>query len=519
MHEILHQLQNSEHQVNEMKAGSVDDFITNGDQVQQKRPVEHKTSTKVSPEMKKKLAQLIEDYADIFSKNQYDIGESTHPPIEIPTEGPPCISAPYTIPLKFRPWADNTLNKLLEAGMIQCTMSTWASPVIIVPKKGLQANQGNSREPLPIDAKLRMCCDYCKLNSKLPADFWNHDKQGRRIVKQGINAPYPLPRIDEMFDTIQGKRYLTTLDCTGTFHGLKLSPDAAKKSAFITHLGKFEWKVAPFGLALLPSYYSKAMQETLSGLEDFARNYMDDVIISSFTETEHLEHIRQVFQRFRDHKMKLKLAKCEFLRDKIQFLGHVIDHKGIHTIPEKTKEISKIKSPANVDEAKAFLGVLNYYCRFIPAFADLMHPIQKQLKRNVKFSWTTDCENAFNLAKKRLSQDPMLYHPDPGKPWIIKTDASKTAIAGILLQPHDVCGTTREVPVTFFSYNLTGTQQSWSATKRELYAIYVAVRKLHYLIYGGRITIRMDHKPLLDIVSGTAKTQNSAAAKKLHRWT
>ena len=113
----------------------------------------------------------------------------------------------------------------------------------------------------------------------------------------------------------------------------------------------------------------------------------------------------------------------------------------------------------------------------------------------------------------------MLYHPDPGKPWIIKTDASKTAIAGVLLQPHDVCGTTREVPVTFFSYNLTGTQQSWSTTERELYAIYVAVRKLHYLIYGGRITIRTDHKPLLDIMSGTAKTQNSAAAKYIRHHT
>ena len=272
-------------------------------------------------------------------------------------------------------------------------------------------------------------------------------------------------------------------------------------------------------ISTTPRILFKSNARDTQCLEDFARNYMDDVIISSFTETEHLEHIRQVFQRFRDHKMKLKLAKCEFLRDKIQFLGHVIDHKGICTIPKKTKEISKIKSPANMDEDKAFLGVLNYYCRFIPAFADLMHPIQKQLKRNVKFSWTTDCENAFNLAKKMLSQDPMLYHPEPGKPWIIETDTSKTAIAGILLQPHDICGTTREVPVAFFLYNLTGTQQSWSATERELYAIYVAVRKLHYLIYGGRVTIRTDHKPLLDIVSGTAKTQNSAAAEKLHRWT
>ena len=231
------------------------------------------------------------------------------------------------------------------------------------------------------------------------------------------------------------------------------------------------------------------------------------------------QNIRQVFQRFREHKMKLKLAKCEFLRDKIQFLGYIIDHEGIRTIPEKTEEISKIKSPANVDEAKAFLGVLNYYCRFILAFTDLMHPIQNQLKKNVKFSWTAECKNAFNLAKKRLSQDPMLYHPDPGKPWIIEMDASKMALAGILLQPHNIGGTTQEVSVTFFSCNLTGMQQSWSTTERQLYAIYVAVRKLHYLIYGGRITITTDHKPLVDIVSSTAKTQNSTATKKLRRWT
>ena len=103
VHKILHQFQDSKHQVNEMKAGLINDFITNSDQVQQKRPVEHKTSAKVSPETKKKLAQLIEDYTDIFSKNQYDVGESTHPPVEIPTKGLPCILTPYMIPLKFRP--------------------------------------------------------------------------------------------------------------------------------------------------------------------------------------------------------------------------------------------------------------------------------------------------------------------------------------------------------------------------------------------------------------------------------
>ena len=320
-----------------------------------------------------------------------------------------------------------------------------------------------------------MVCDYRKLNKKLPADFWSYDKDGRRIDNHGINAPYPLPHIDEMLASIRGHKFLTTLDCTSAFHGLRLSPDAAKKSAFITHLGKFEWKVAPFGLVLLPSYYLKAMQDTLSGLEDFARNYMDDVLIASYTEKEHLDHITQVFKRFRKFKMKLKLAKCEFGRSEIQFLGHIINHEGIRTLPEKTEEISKIKAPRNADEVLAFLGLLNYYRRFIPAFSDLMHPIQKLLKKNVKFEWTEECDVAFKTAKETLMRDPILYHPDPNTRWIIETDASKTAFAGVLLQPHIHDGIKQEVPVTFISYNFTGTQQAWSATERELYTIYMAM--------------------------------------------
>ena len=143
-------------------------------------------------------------------------------------------------------------------------MSTWASPVIIIPKKGLELPT-DPGTPLPVTAKLRLVCDYRKLNKKLPADFWSYDKEGQRIEKHGIN-----------------------------------------------HLGKFKWNIAPFGLALLPSYYSKAMQDILSGLEDFARNYMDDVLIVSYTEKEHLDHIRQVFERFCKFKMKLKLTKCKF---------------------------------------------------------------------------------------------------------------------------------------------------------------------------------------------------------------
>ena len=188
-----------------MNTGNMDDFITSNDQVQMKRPVQHQEKQTLSPEMKRKLDAIIDNYSDIFSKDQYDIGLSTHPPIEIPTEGPPCISAPYTIPVYRHPTQFHSNSDpgqpTLEAGMIQCTMSTWASPVIIVPKKGLELPKDPKR-PLPVSAKLRLVCDYHKLNKKLSVDFWSYDKEGQRIEKHGINAPYPLPRIDEMLTLI-----------------------------------------------------------------------------------------------------------------------------------------------------------------------------------------------------------------------------------------------------------------------------------------------------------------------------
>ena len=173
--------------------------------------------------------------------------------------------------------------------------------------------------------------------------------------------------------------------------------------------------------------------------------------------------------------MKLKLAKCEFGRSEIQCLGHIINHEGIRTVHEITEEISKIKAPRNANKVCAFLGLLNYYQRLIPAFTGLMHPIQKLLKKNIKFEWSEECYKAFRTAKETLMRDPILYHPDPNTPWIIETDTSKTMFAGILLQPHIHDGIKQEVPVTFISHNFTGTQQAWSATECKLYTIYITM--------------------------------------------
>ena len=168
---------------------------------------------------------------------------------------------------------------------------------------------------------------------------------------------------------------------------------------------------------------------------------MDDVLITSYTENKHLDHIEQVFKHFCKFKMKLKLDKC-------------------------------------------------------------------------KFKWMKECNKVFRTAKETLMRDPVLYHPDPNTPWITETDASKTAFTGVLLQPYVHDEIKQVVPVTFISYNFTGTQQAWSATECELYVIYIAICKLSYMIKGCKVTVRTDHKPVLEIVTGTAKAQNTVAADK-----
>ena len=171
-----------------------------------------------------------------------------------------------------------------------------------------------------------------------------------------------------------------------------------------------------------------------------------------------------------------------------------------------------------MDKVYAFLGVLNYYYRFIPALSHLMHPIQKLLEKDIKFEWTEECDKVFRTAKVTLMRDPLLYHPDLNTPFIIETDASKTAFTGVLLQPYVYDGIKQEVPVTFISYNFTGIQKAYSATECELYTICIAKHKLSYMIKGSKVTVRTDYKPLLEIVTGTAKAQNTVAADKFQCW-
>ena len=220
--------------------------------------------------------------------------------------------------------------------------------------------------------------------------------------------------------------------------------------------------------------------------------YLDDIIIYSRSEKEHLEHLEEIFIRLKAAGLKLKLEKCCFFKKHIQYLGHLISVEGIQPLPEKLESIAKMPAPKNPKEVKQFLGLVGYYRKFIPRFADISRVLTHLTKKDVEFKWTPECENCFQILKEFLQQAPILKYPDPHASYTLYTDASKYAYIGILTQNNN--GT--DHPITYISGLFHRSQLNWATLTKEAYAIYMSVKKLSFYIDTAKITVKSDHLPL-----------------------
>ena len=252
-----------------------------------------------------------------------------------------------------------------RAGIITKSISPWASPVVIVPKKSAPG------EP----PQRRMCVDFRKLNKTQPEV---RNMNGGK----GCISLVPLPKIDELYAKLQGYKIFSTLDlCSGYYH-IGLSHSAKPKTAFvISGMGKYEFNRVPFGLAQAPTHFQKLINKVLTDC-NFAMGYLDDIIIFSKTEEEHLEHLETIFNRLREAGLKLKLQKCSFFKKHIQYLGHLISDEGIQPLPEKLESIAKMPTPKNAKQVKQFLGLVGYYRKFIPRFADISRILTKLIRKD-----------------------------------------------------------------------------------------------------------------------------------------
>ena len=289
---------------------------------------------------------------------------------------------------------------MLDKRIISPSKSPWASPIVLVAKK---------------DGSTRFCVDYRKVNGVTCKDA------------------YPIPRVDGTLDTLSGSTWFSTIDLKSGYWQVEMAPKDREKTAFCTQEGLFEFNVMPFGLCNAPATFQCLMDCILAGLQwSSCLVYIDDIIIVGRSFEEHLHHLQQVFDRLKSAGLKIHPSECHFLHKKVNFLGHIVSTEGVSPDPSKTSIVKEWPTPKSVKEVQQFLGLANYYRRFIKNFAMIAKPLHQATEKQAHFKWTEHCAQAFNQLKDNLTSTPILAMPDWTKPFILDTDACETGIGAVL---------------------------------------------------------------------------------------
>ena len=355
------------------------------------------------------------------------------------------------------------LEELLGLGFIRQSSSPWGAPVLFVRKK---------------TGELRMCVDYRLLNSST------------------IKDRTPLPRIDELLDRVGTARYFSKLDLASGYWQVAIEEEAQPYTAFRTKYGSYEWLVMPFGLTNAPATFQKLMTHVLAGILDvFVLCYLDDLLIFSPTKEQHYADLDKVLTRLEEHKLHVKLSKCNFGEEEVEFLGHLVGAGRIKPDPSKLKTVSEWPTPKTPKDIRSFLGLAGYYRRFIPGFSRVAAPLHDLTALDAEWTWTRREEKAFTTIRDSLVSKPVLRLPTFDRPFTLTTDASTVAIAGVLEQPDD---DGHLHPVAYCSRKLNVHESNYSSYDLEALAVVDAVTKRFRCYLEGRpFHLKTDHEALI----------------------
>ena len=286
-----------------------------------------------------------------------------------------------------------------------------------------------------------------------------------------------MPRVEDIFLKLGKAKFFTTLDLKSGYHRIALDQDVIKKTAFVTPFGMCGYMKVPFGLAQPQAYFHNLMDKVLNGLH-FMLAYLDDVIIFSETEEQHLKHIQSVLTRLKQANLKFKKSRCSFFKKELHYLGHILTTDWIKPQTEKIKAICDMKPPTNQKVVREFLGMFGYYRKFINRVGDAARPMMRLTRKDIKFSWSEECWTGFDYLKTCLTKDPILKYPDPQKRYVVFTDTSDKAAAAVLTQGYaDNDGEVKKIPISYLSAQFSDAQFKWSTVVKEGYAIYYAIKK------------------------------------------
>ncbi|KAL0188675.1 hypothetical protein M9458_015774, partial [Cirrhinus mrigala] len=432
-----------------------------GDIMGELREIMQRSSGDLDMQQQEQLWELLVEFQDCFACNEVDLGQTSLVQHNIDTgDATPIRQRPRRMPLGRQEAAEQALSKMQHAGIIEPSESPWASPVVMVPKKG---------------GEWRFCVDYRRLNAVTRKDS------------------YPLPRVDECLDLVAGSSWFSSLDLRSGYWQVPLTPEARPKTAFCTGRGLWQFKVLSFGLCNAPATFERLMERVLEGVpRQQCLVFLDDILAHGGSFHLAITALRAVLEKIRSAGLKLHPNKCSLLSREVTFLGHRIGSEGIGTAEDKVRAVREWPVPANQRELKSFLGLASYYRKFVRGFSCIAAPLYKLLKKDQCFVWSEDCQNAFDTLKQTLVCAPILAPPDPQLAFVLDTDASGDGIGAVLSQvwPNG------EKVVAYYSKVLSKAEKRYCVTRRELLAAISAIRHFKYYLCGRHFTIRSDHASL-----------------------
>lgn len=393
----------------------------------------------------------------------------------------PIFKKAYTVPYKLKEKMEKHLEMLEQQKVITpIKASEWASPVIVVVKK---------------DQDIRMVID-CKVS----------------INKAIVPNTYPLPLAQDIFASLAGCKVFCCLDLAGAYTQVKLSKRSRKFTVINTMKGLYTYNRLPQGASSSAAIFQQIMDQILHGLKNVSC-YLDDVLIAGETIEECAKTLELVLDRLAKANVKVNFKKCKFFVTRLPYLGHLLTDKGLLPSPEKVSTISQAKAPTNVTELRAFLGLVNFYNKFLPNVSTKLRSLYALLSNDTKFEWTEECEEAFRFSKTALLNADMLEYYDPQKPLIVVSDASSYGLGGVLA--HEVDGL--EKPICFTSFSLNSAQKRYPILHLEALALVCTVKKFHKFLFGQTFKVYTDHKPLVGIFGKTGT--NSLFVTRIQRYT
>ncbi|XP_063070441.1 uncharacterized protein LOC134461440 [Engraulis encrasicolus] len=429
----------------------------------------------LSPHQRQETLELVDRNRDVFSSLPGNTEVVQHEILTVP--GRTVTQRPYRVPEARKVAIEQEVKSMLELGVIEESKSPWASPIVLVPKP---------------DGSVRFCNDYRKLNEVSQFDS------------------YPMPRVDDLVDSLGHARFLTTLDLTKGYWQVPLTPASKEKTAFATPEGLYQYTRLPFGLHGAPATFQRLMDRVLGPHKRYAAAFLDDVVIQSPDWESHLPRVQAVLDSLRNAGLTANPKKCRLAYSETNYLGYTVGRGLVKPQEAKLQAIRDWPRPLTKKQVRSFLGLAGYYRRFIANFASIAAPLTdlttKRHSRMVK--WDAAAETAFILLKQALCSSPVLVAPDFGKEFVVQTDASEVGLGAVLAQVQEG----EEHPVLYLSRKLLPREKNYSTVEKECLAVTWALESLRYYLLGRRFTVVSDHAPLQWMA------RNKETNSRITRW-